>query len=116
MVKAYFKRRVTLMVVPHEGGKPIHIRLPLPFLHVLLFLAVTLMGWALSVVSKDLYDAETIARAHRMGESVREIQMEMKSNRDLLERMQSLDGQLRQVLKLKKLPKGMTLDGMGGQR
>ena len=114
MVKAYFKRRVTLMVVPHEGGKPIHIRLPLPFLHVLLFLAVTLMGWALSVVSKDLYDAETIARAHRMGESVREIQMEMKSNRDLLERMQSLDGQLRQVLKLKKLPKGMTLDGMGG--
>jgi len=114
MFKTYFSRRITFMVVPHEGGKPVHIRLPLAFLHTLVFLLLALVGWALSVVSKDLYDAETIARAHRMGEQVRTIQLEMKANRDLLDQLQSLDGQFRQVLKLKKLPKGVLSDGVGG--
>ncbi len=114
MLKAYFQRRVTFMVVPHEGGKPVHLRMPLPFLHFSLFLILALVGWALSVVSKDLYDAETVARAHRMGEQVRVIQEQVRTNQELLESMQNLDGQLRQVLKLKKLPKGTQVDAMGG--
>lgn len=114
MLRDYLKRRVTFMVVPHEGGKPVHIRMPLPFLHSVLLLCLLLVGWALSVVSKDLYDAETVARAHRMGEKVREIEQELKANRQALQRLRDVEVQMRQVLKLKKLPKSSLADGVGG--
>ncbi len=110
----YLKKQVTLLVVPREGGKPFYMRIHQVFLHVslLVFLAVT--GWALWVTALDRFDAQTLAQARRYNERMGEIEQEIVSNREKLERLGKLETQMRQAFHLKNPRKLAEYAGMGG--
>ena len=113
-LQTYLKRKVTFMFVPHEGGKPVHVKFQLPLLHVTVLVLVAILGWALWIESQDVRDAELLAQARRMKEQMEDIQREMRDNRASLERMAKLDAQFRQVLRLKNARKMASLPQLGG--
>jgi len=110
----YIKRKVTFMFVPHEGGKPVHVKFQLPLLHAAVLILVAILGWALWIESQDVRDAELLAQARRMKEQMEDIQREMRDNQASLERMAKLDSQFRQILRLKNARKMASLPPLGG--
>jgi murein DD-endopeptidase MepM/ murein hydrolase activator NlpD len=110
----YLKRSATLMVVPREGGKPFYMKARLVFLQSVLLAFSAVVVWALWVTALDRYDAQTLAQSRRFNERMKELEREMLSNGDKLDRMAKLENQMRQALRLKNPRHLAAYAGIGG--
>ncbi len=113
--RTYFKKKMTFMVVPHDGGKPVQIKTNLFVIHMGVLLLGGLLTWAGMVVARDVnYQVAQTTEKH-FRENMGDILKELENNRALLARMSAVDSQFRKLLKLGDRKKVVTVfDGMGG--
>lgn len=112
--KSYFDRCVTFLWVPHDAGRPLQVRMSLPFFHFLLLLFFGLLAWGGWFVSRDLEYRNALLQKKRLKESFREVLTELESHRALIERVAKLDSQLREMLELKNPKRIVEAGGVGG--
>ena len=113
-LKIYLKKKMTFMVVPHDGGKSMQIKVNLFALHALLLLFGALVAWAALVIARDVNYQLAQLTEQRFRNNMREIMDELETNRILLSRMASVDFQFRKLLKLGNRKEVFELNGMGG--
>lgn len=114
-LRSYFKKKLTFMVVPHDGGKPVQIKANLFLVHFFVLFLGGLVAWASVVVSKDINYQLASLTEQRFRSNMQEILGELETNRVLLSHMAAVDTQFRKLLKLgdrKKVVNEFT--GMGG--
>lgn len=113
--RAYFKKKMTFMLVPHDGGKPVQIKTNLFVIHSTILLLGGLLTWAALVVARDVNYQVAQASEKHFREDMGDILKELENNRALLARMSAVDSQFRKLLKLGDRKKVVTVfDGMGG--
>src|SRR5579883_2778560 len=91
--RSYFKKKITFMVVPHDGGKPIQVKAHLFLVHALVLGAAGLLAWASIAVSKDVNYQLAQLTEQRFKSNMQEIMSELETNRALLSRMAAVDSQ-----------------------
>ncbi len=113
--RSYFKKKMTFMIVPHDGGKPVQIKTNLFMLHTMVLVLGGLLTWAAMVVAKDVNYQLAELTQQRFKDNMREIMDELETNRTLLTRMSAVDSQFRKLLKLGDRKEVVSqFDGMGG--
>ncbi|HEY5037607.1 MAG TPA: M23 family metallopeptidase [bacterium] len=112
--RSYFKKKMTFMVVPHDGGKPLQIKTNLFLLHALILLFGGLLTWTAMVIVKDVNYQLAQLTEQKFRSNMREILSELQDNRVLLSRMSLVDSQFRKLLKLGDRKKVFESAGMGG--
>ena len=113
-LKSYFKKKITFMVVPHDGGKSVQIKTNLFMLHTLVLLLGGMLAWAAMVIARDVNYQLAQLTEERFKTNMREILDESETNRALLSRMASVDTQFRKLLKLGDRKRVLELNGVGG--
>ena len=113
-IQAYFKKKVTFMLVPHDGGKSVQIKMNLIGLHALILLFGGVLFWAATLITQDVNYHLAQLTEQRFRTNMQEILEELKTNRALLSRMAAVDTQFRKLLKLGDRKKVLELNGMGG--
>lgn len=113
-LQAYFKKKITFMLVPHDGGKSVQVKTNLFVFHSLILFLGFILFWAASVISKDVNYHLAQLTEQRFRTNMQEILEELKTNRALLSRMAMVDTQFRKLLKLGDRKKVLELNGMGG--
>lgn len=114
-VRSYFKKKMTFMVVPHDGGKPVQIKTNLFAIHAMILAFGGLLTWATLVIFKDVNYRLAELTQERFKNNMREIMDELETNRTLLTRMSAVDSQFRKLLKLGDRKEVVSeFDGMGG--
>ena len=113
-LKSYFKKKMTFMLVPHDGGKSVQIKTNLFVIHTVVLVFGGLLTWAAMVIAQDVNYQLAQLTEQRFKSNMREILDELETNRVLLSRMASVDSQFRKLLKLGDRKKVFELDGMGG--
>jgi murein DD-endopeptidase MepM/ murein hydrolase activator NlpD len=99
-LKTYFRRKMTFMVVPHDGGSPIQIRTNLFILHTAILLLGGVVTWAAMLMVKDInYELASI-NEQKLRNQMAAILTETEQNRVLLAHMSRVDQQFRKLLKL----------------
>jgi murein DD-endopeptidase MepM/ murein hydrolase activator NlpD len=113
--RSYLKKKMTFMLVPHDGGKPVQIKANLFAIHASLLAAVGLLTWASVVVSKDVNYQLAQLTEERFKSNMQEIMTELETNRAMLSRMSAVDSQFRKLLKLGNRKQVVSeFAGMGG--
>jgi len=113
--KIYFKKKMTFMVVPHDGGKPVQLKTNLFMLHALVLLLGGVLTWAAMVIAKDVNYQLAQLTQERFRTNMKEILGELQTNRELITRMATVDTQFRKLLKLGDRKKVVSaVEGMGG--
>ncbi len=113
-LKSYFKKKMTFMVVPHDGGKSVQIKTNLFMIHFLVLVLGGLVTWAAMVIAQDVNYQLALLTEQRFKSNMQEIMEELETNRVLLSRMSSVDTQFRKLLKLGDRKKVLELNGIGG--
>jgi len=114
-LRSYFRKKMTFMVVPHDGGKAVQIKTHLFTLHALLLGMGVLLVWAAWAVSQNVNYQLAQLTEQRFKSNMQEIMSELETNRTLLSRMADMDSKFRKLLKLgdrKEVVSEFT--GMGG--
>lgn len=113
--RSYFKKKMTFMVVPHDGGKPVQIKTNLFVVHALVLIFGGLLTWAAIVVAKDVNYQLAELTQQRFKTNMQEILGELETNRALISRMSAVDSQFRKLLKLGDRKEAVAeFAGMGG--
>lgn len=99
-IKSYFRKKMTFMVVPHDGGSPIQIKTNLFILHTSVLLLGGLVTWAAVLMVKDVNYEMASLNDQKMRTQMAAILTEMDHNRVLLSHMAEVDQQFRKLLKL----------------
>jgi murein DD-endopeptidase MepM/ murein hydrolase activator NlpD len=99
-LRSYLKKKMTFMIVPHDGGKPVQIKTNLFVIHGLVLVFGGLLIWSVLVVTKDVNYQLAQLTQQRFKNNMLEIQNELETNRALLSRMSAIDSQFRKLLKL----------------
>lgn len=114
-LRSYLKKKMTFMVVPHDGGKPVQIKTNLFMVHALVLGLGGLLIWAGLVVAKDVNYQLAQLTEQRFKSNMQEIMSELETNRALLSRMSAMDSQFRKLLKLGNRKEVLSeFNGMGG--
>lgn len=114
-LRAYLRKKMTFMVVPHDGGKPLQVKTSLFTIHAFLLGVAGLLVWAGFVVSRDVNYQLAQLTEQRFKSNMQEIMGELETNRALLSRMATVDTQFRKLLKLGNRKEVLSqFDGMGG--
>ena len=100
ILRSYLRKKMTFMVVPHDGGKPLQIKASLFAIHALVLGVVGLVLWAGFVVSRDVNYQLAQLTEQRFKSNMQDIMSELETNRALLSRMAMVDTQFRKLLKL----------------
>jgi len=113
-LQSYLKKKITFMVIPHDGGKPLQLKVGLCLLHAMALALAGTVAWSSLVITRDVdYKAAQEARQN-LDRNMKEIMAELENNRVALSRMAQLDAQFRKLLKLGDRKKVFELNGMGG--
>lgn len=112
--RTYMKKKITFMVIPHDGGRPLQLKVGLFVIHFLgLALAGTLV-WSGLVITRDVdYNAAQDAQ-QKFKDNMKDVLAELENNRIVLSRMAAMDSQFRKLLKLGDRKKVLQLNGVGG--
>ena len=113
-LRSYFKKKMTFMVVPHDGGKSVQIKTNLFMIHTLVLILGGMVAWAAMVITRDVNYQLAQLTEERFKSNMREILEESETNRVLISRMASVDTQFRKLLKLGDRKKVLELNGEGG--
>ena len=100
LFRSYLKKKMTFMIVPHDGGKPVQIKTNLFLIHSFALFFSGLLVWAAMVVSRDVNYQLAQLTEQRFKSNMQEIMGELETNRTLLSRMSAVDFQFRKLLKL----------------
>lgn len=115
LLHSYFKKKMTFMVVPHDGGKPVQIKTNLFLIHFLLLAFAGLITWAALAASKDVNYKLAQLNEQRYKTNMQQIMGELQTNRALLTQMSDVDSQFRKLLKLGDRKQVFSqFNGMGG--
>src|SRR5579859_4980225 len=98
-IRSYLKKKITFMIIPHDGEKSVHLKTHLCLVHGLLLGAALLVGWALYLTGQDVDYHLARLNDQRIRSSMQEIADEMQTNRQLLSSMAGMDSQFRKLLK-----------------
>ncbi|HVZ81501.1 MAG TPA: M23 family metallopeptidase [bacterium] len=99
-LRSYFRKKMTFMVVPHDGGKPYQLKTHLFLVQSMALLFIGLLALAGYVVSRHV-DYELARLTQKKFESnMRDILKEVDTNRSILGRISLMDSQFRKLLKL----------------
>lgn len=112
--QTYLKKKMTFMVIPHDGGKPVQVKANLFAVHCLMLLLGGVLAWAGIVITKDVNYRLAQLTEERFKTNMQEILGELETNRLLLSRMSAVDSQFRKLLKLADRKKVFELNGIGG--
>jgi murein DD-endopeptidase MepM/ murein hydrolase activator NlpD len=113
-IRSYLKKKITFMIIPHDGEKSVHVKTQLCVIHGGLLGLAALLAWALFLTGQDVdYHLARLNDEH-MRSSMNEITDELQTNRQLLSSMAGVDSQFRKLLKLGDRKTVLAYDGMGG--
>jgi murein DD-endopeptidase MepM/ murein hydrolase activator NlpD len=111
---SYLKKKMTFMIIPHDGGRSLQVKIALYMVHLFLLVLAGGLAWSAVVVARDVnYRTAQIAQ-ERFQSDMKGILEELETNRLLLSRMSDMDSQFRKLLKLGDRKKILELNGMGG--
>ncbi|HET9870703.1 MAG TPA: M23 family metallopeptidase [bacterium] len=113
-IRSYFKKKITFMVIPHDGEKSAHLKMHLCLVHGVLLAAAGLVGWALYLSGQDVDYRLARLNDQRIRASMQEVADELQTNRQLLSGMAGVDSQFRKLLKLGDRKTVLEYNGMGG--
>jgi murein DD-endopeptidase MepM/ murein hydrolase activator NlpD len=113
-IKNYFRKKMTFMVVPHDGGSPVQIKTNLFILHTLVLLCGGLLTWAIMLMVKDVNYEVASFNDQKLKTEMADILTELEQNRVLLNQMSQVDEKFRKLLKLGDRKQVMIYNGVGG--
>ncbi len=113
-LRAYFQKKMTFMVVPHDGGTPVKIRTNLFVLHTSVLVLGGLLTWAVMLIAKDINYELASLNEQRLKSTMQDILSELENNRVLLSHMSRVDSSFRKLLKLGDRKQVMVYNGVGG--
>jgi murein DD-endopeptidase MepM/ murein hydrolase activator NlpD len=99
-IKTHFKKKMTFMVVPHDGGAPVHIKTNLFILYSLVLLLGGTLTWAAMLTIKDINGELVSLNNQKLNMEMTGMLTELENNRVLLSHMSQVDDQFRKLLKL----------------
>lgn len=88
------------MVVPHDGGAPVHIKTNLFILYSLVLLLGGTLTWAAMLTVKDINGELASLNNQKLNMEMTGMLTELENNRVLLSHMSQVDDQFRKLLKL----------------
>ena len=88
------------MVVPHDGGAPVHIKTNLFILYSLVLLLGGTLTWAAMLTIKDINGELVSLNNQKLNMEMTGMLTELENNRVLLSHMSQVDDQFRKLLKL----------------
>jgi murein DD-endopeptidase MepM/ murein hydrolase activator NlpD len=113
-IRSYFKKKITLMIIPHDGQKSVHVKTHLFMIHSGLFALVGIITWAIFVIGQDVnYHLEQV-NDQRLKSSMETIGSELQNNQQLLSQMAGVDTKFRKLLNLGDRKTVLDYNGMGG--
>jgi murein DD-endopeptidase MepM/ murein hydrolase activator NlpD len=115
-IKTYFRKKMTFMVVPHDGGSPIQIKTNLFILHSAILLLGGLVVWAAILMIKDVNYELASLNDQKMRTQVVSAMTELERNKVLLSHMAEVDQQFRKLLKLGDRKEVMLYNGVEGNK
>ena len=115
-IKTYFRKKMTFMVVPHDGGLPIQIKTNLFILHSAILLLGGLVVWAAILMIKDVNYELASLNDQKMRTQVVSAMTELERNKVLLSHMAEVDQQFRKLLKLGDRKEVMLYNGVEGNK
>lgn len=99
-IARFFSQKLTLMVVPHSTLRQLQFQFSLSFILFLGLLSLSLVSWAVIVVTKNI-DYWTLKANHQILKvKVSYLAYELKKNRESVDQVKEVDTQLRQLLKM----------------
>ncbi len=113
-IKTYFRKKMTFMVVPHDGGSPIQIKTNLFILHTSVLLLGGLVTWAAMLMIKDVNYELASLNDQKMRVQMNSIMTELEHNRMLLSHMAEVDRRFRKLLKLGDRKQALLYNGVEG--
>ena len=113
-IKTYFQKKMTFMLVPHDGGSPVQIKTNLFILHSLILLLGGLLTWAVMLTMKDIDGELASLDNQKLKLEMTGILTELEHNRVLLSHMSQVDDQFRKLLKLGNRKEVMIYNTVGG--
>jgi len=111
--RTYLKKKITFMLIPHDGGKPAQLKAPLVAFHTLLLVLVGLLSASAVIVTRHLNYRVALLNEQRLKDQLRNIANELETNRALLTQMSRVDSEFRKLLKLGDRKRVLEL-GVGG--
>jgi len=111
---SYFKKKLTFMIVPHDGGKPFQVKTTLFFIHFMVLLLVAIVAWAGTLIWKDVNYQMAQAAQQKFKANMQDVLNELETNRVLINQMAQVDTKFRKLLKLNDRKKVFEMEGMGG--
>ncbi|HTA77393.1 MAG TPA: M23 family metallopeptidase [bacterium] len=113
-IKTYFKKKMTFMVVPHDGGSPVQIKTNLFILHTAVLLCGGVLTWATMLMVKDINYELASLNDQKLKTEMAGILTELEQNRVLLSHMSQVDEKFRKLLKLGDRKQVMIYNGVSG--
>ena len=99
-IKIYFEKKMTFMVVPHDGGSPIQIETNLFIIHLFILVLGGLITWATLLMAKNVNYELASLNEQKLKIEMAGITTELEQNQILLSHMSQVDDQFRKLLKL----------------
>jgi len=112
--RKWFRRRLTILLIPHDKSRPLRTSISLGFIYSLLILWISSLVWSVLVISREI-DYREIVKANRMlREKAEYFASSLAKERDLICELKDIDTQLRGLLHMKNPKDIVELGGMGG--
>jgi len=110
----WFKRRLTILLIPHDRSRPLRTSTSMGLIFSVLTLWMFSIAWSVVIVSREIDYRET-ARANReLREKAEYFAKSLAKERDLICELREMDTQLRGLLSMKNPNDIIELGGIGG--
>ncbi len=110
----WFKRRLTILLIPHDRSRPLRTSASIGLIFSVLTVWMFSIAWSLLIISREMDYRET-ARANRaLREKAEYFAKSLAKERDLICELREMDTQLRGLLYMKNPNDIIELGGIGG--
>jgi murein DD-endopeptidase MepM/ murein hydrolase activator NlpD len=98
--KSHFKKKITLMLVPHDAKKTYQLNLYYGFIYIVLIISIACFAWAFHIISKDIDYHLTFVDNQKLKSDMASVMFQVKKDDKLLNQVAQLNQKLRIVLGL----------------
>jgi len=113
-IRKWLKRRLTILLIPHDKSRPIRTSLSLNFIYSVLILWIFSLVCSVLIISQEINYWETVRANRELREKAEYFAKSLAEKRDLICELREMDTRLRGLLHMKTPEDIVELGGIGG--
>lgn len=113
-IRKWFRRRLTILLIPHDKSRPIRTSLSINFIYSVLILWIFSLACSVFIISREINYRETVRVNKELREKAEYFARSLEKERDLICELREMDTRLRGLLHMKNPKDIVELGGIGG--